>query len=104
MGSSGHTINMSAASSSEIQRNNDRETEEAIKNEVYKCPVNKALKDHTGEFEKKVYKVTDGVHVAVGYALANSILVVAPDGVIVIDTTESSERMKEIWQELEKRR
>ena len=73
---------MPASSSSEIQKNNGREQQEAIKNEVYKCPVNKALKDHTGEFEKKIYKVTDGVHVAVGYALANSILVVTPDGVI----------------------
>ena len=102
MGSNGHTINMSASLSSEIQKNNERETEEAIKNEVYKCPVNKALKDHTGEFEKKIYKVTDGVHAAVGYTMANSILVVAPDGVIVIDTTESSERMKGIWQEFRK--
>ena len=91
---------MPAASGSEISKeNNGREKEEAIKNMVYTCPVNKALQDHTGEFEKKIYKVTDGVHVAVGYALANSILVVAPDGVIVIDTTECSEKMKEVWQE-----
>ena len=47
-------------------------------------------------------KVTDGVHVAVGFALCNSILLEAPAGVIVIDTTESSMRMKEIWREFRK--
>ena len=39
---------------------------------------------------------------AVGYALANSILVEAPEGLIVIDTTESSATMKQIWQEFKK--
>ena len=99
--SSYHSVNIPASSGSETptEDKNGRDKEEAVKNKVYKCPVNKALKDHTGEFEKKIYKVTDGVHVAVGYALANSILVVAPDGMIVIDTTECSERMTEIWQE-----
>ena len=46
--------------------------------------------------------MTDGVHVAVGYALANSILLEAPDGVIVVDTTESKASMGEIWLEFRK--
>ena len=37
-----------------------------------------------------------------GYALANSILLEAPEGLIVIDTTESASRMQEIWQEFRK--
>ena len=44
-------------------------------------------------------QVTDGVYVAVGYALANSILVDGPGGLIVVDTTESPEAAAEIRQE-----
>ena len=44
LGNNGRTINMPVASGSEISKeNNGREKEEAIKNVVYKCPVNKAL-------------------------------------------------------------
>ncbi len=34
-----------------------------------------SLLDHSAEFEQRVYEVTDGVHQAVGFDLANSILV-----------------------------
>jgi alkyl sulfatase BDS1-like metallo-beta-lactamase superfamily hydrolase len=43
--------------------------------------------------------VTDGVYVAVGYALANSILIDGPEGLIVVDTTESKEVAAEICKE-----
>ncbi len=48
-----------------------------------------ALQEHSLEFEKQVIKVTDGVHVAIGYGLANSILIEGEDGVIVVDVMES---------------
>jgi hypothetical protein len=35
------------------------------------------LSAHNTEFRKEVIKVTDGIYVAVGYALANSILIEA---------------------------
>ena len=40
-------------------------------------------------FEKGVYQVVDNVYVAIGYGLANSILIVGDGGNIIIDTTES---------------
>jgi len=48
------------------------------------------LAAHTTEFERGVVKVTDGVHVAIGFGLANSILIEGDDGVIVVDTTDSA--------------
>lgn len=42
-------------------------------------------------FAKEVVKVTDGVYVAIGYGLANSIMVEGDDGVIIIDTMGSLE-------------
>jgi alkyl sulfatase BDS1-like metallo-beta-lactamase superfamily hydrolase len=49
------------------------------------------LAAHTAEFKQEVIKVTDGVYVAVGFGLANSILLEGDDGVIIIDTMESVE-------------
>jgi uncharacterized sulfatase len=39
------------------------------------------------EFRKDVTKVTDGVYVAVGYSMANAILIVGDGGSIIVDTT-----------------
>ncbi len=44
------------------------------------------LEAHTKEFDQQVIRVTDGVHVAVGFGLANSILIEGDDGAIVVDT------------------
>ena len=49
------------------------------------------LAAHTVEFKKDIIKVADGVHVAVGYGLANSILLVGKDGTVVVDVMESME-------------
>lgn len=57
------------------------------------------LANHSKEFKKGVIKVTEGVHVAVGYALANSILIEGEDGVIIVDTTESAETAAQILAE-----
>ena len=43
------------------------------------------LLTHTSEFKKEVIEVTEGVHVAVGYALANAILVEGKESNIIID-------------------
>ena len=75
---------------------------EAIKDCILKCPVPQVLQDQGSEFEKAVYRVADGVHVAVGFAFANSILLEAPEGLIIIETTESTVSMKEIWKEFRK--
>ncbi len=51
---------------------------------------------HSKEFRKELITVTDGVHVAVGYALANSILIEGEKTNIVIDTTGTEETAREV--------
>jgi len=53
-------------------------------------------------FEKRIEEVTEGVYVAIGYALANSILIEAPEGNIVIDATEDIDVAHEIKSEFKK--
>jgi len=48
---------------------------------------------------KYIFQVTEGVYVAIGFALANSILIDGPEGLIVVDTTESPEAATEILKE-----
>jgi alkyl sulfatase BDS1-like metallo-beta-lactamase superfamily hydrolase len=50
-----------------------------------------ALAEHGKEFRKEIIEVTEGVHVAVGYGIANSILLVGDDGFVVVDTMETVE-------------
>ncbi|XP_076813498.1 linear primary-alkylsulfatase-like [Clavelina lepadiformis] len=49
--------------------------------------------------DKRVVKVRDGVHVAIGYALANMILLEGTDGIIIVDTTENSAAALEIYDQ-----
>lgn len=65
-------------------------------------PVEPTLDAHTQEFEKRVYKVTDGVYQAVGYAIANSIMIEGDDGIIIVDVTESLESAQEVMAEFRK--
>ena len=58
--------------------------------------VHPALAAQTSEFERKVYSVTDGVHVAVGFGLANSILVEGDECVFVVDAMESRENAEAV--------
>lgn len=58
--------------------------------------ANAALAAHSAEFEREVIEVTDGVHVAVGFGLANSILLEGRDGAVVVDTMESMEAAAEV--------
>lgn len=60
------------------------------------------LAEHTKEFRKEVIKVTDGVWVAVGFGLANSIMVEGNDGVVIIDTMETIEEGLAVRKEFEK--
>src|SRR5688572_17288026 len=60
------------------------------------------LVSHSGEFRPEIIKVTEGVWVAVGYALANAILVEGTDGVIIVDTTESKTAARAIKAEFDK--
>ncbi len=60
-----------------------------------------ALVAHTQEFERRIYQVTDGVHQAVGYGLANSILVEGDECVFVVDVLGTVEAAKKVRAEFE---
>lgn len=60
------------------------------------------LVNHARRFEKRIETVTEGIYVAVGYALGNSVLIVTGEGNIIIDTTESLEAAREIQQEFQR--
>ncbi|MGH0029974.1 MAG: alkyl/aryl-sulfatase [Myxococcota bacterium] len=51
---------------------------------------------HSAEFERRVYEVVPGLHVAVGFGLANSILIEGDDGVVIVDVMESVEAAQEV--------
>ena len=57
--------------------------------------VHEKLKHHSAEFNHpEIVQVTDGVYVAVGYALANTIIIEADNSLIIVDTMESLESAK----------
>lgn len=62
----------------------------------------KQLAEHTAEFDKGVVEVTDGVYVAIGYGLANSVLIEGDDGVIIVDTMESTVSAAAVKEEFDK--
>ena len=45
---------------------------------------------HAAHFTKKVYRIDDGIHLAVGFAASNVAMIEAPEGLVIIDTTEST--------------
>lgn len=49
------------------------------------------LRQHTKVFEKRIEKVGDNIYVAIGYGLANSILIEGKDSTIIVDCMESME-------------
>lgn len=60
------------------------------------APIPDDLISHSDEFKKEVIEVTKGIHVAVGYALANSILIEGENSNIIIDTTGTIETAQEV--------
>jgi alkyl sulfatase BDS1-like metallo-beta-lactamase superfamily hydrolase len=59
-------------------------------------PTPAALTAHSDEFKRDVIKVTDGVWVAIGYGIANSILLEGDDGVVIVDTMETLEAAQQV--------
>jgi alkyl sulfatase BDS1-like metallo-beta-lactamase superfamily hydrolase len=75
------------------------------KNLAYDKPaptVPARLTEQSRKMEQRVYKVTENVYSAVGFAIANSTMVVGKDGIIIIDTTESVEAAQSILAEFRK--
>ncbi len=48
------------------------------------------------EFRQEVIRVAEGVYVAVGFGLANSVLLEGRDGVVIVDTMESAEAARPV--------
>ncbi len=61
-----------------------------------------SLKAHTEIFSKGVEKVAGNVYAAIGYGLANSIMIEGDDGLIIVDTMESCEAASEVLSEFRK--
>src|SRR5262245_17066966 len=72
-----------------------------VKREVQPS-INAELKEHTKHFERKIYKIADNVYSAVGFDLANTILVEGDKGVIIVDTGNSVNAAREVEKELRK--
>ena len=54
------------------------------------------LVEHTKEFIPTVYSYDNGIHVAVGFGIANSIMVEGDGGNIIIDAADSVYEAKKI--------
>ena len=74
--------------------------EEEIR-EIPKISKVEKLIEHSKEFDKKVYSYeTPGgkIHIAVGFGIANSIMVEGDDGNIIIDSADSTFEASEIYK------
>jgi len=58
--------------------------------------VHPDLAAHSQEFKQEIIRVTDGIYVAVGFGLANSVLLEGEDGVVIVDTLESAEAARPV--------
>jgi alkyl sulfatase BDS1-like metallo-beta-lactamase superfamily hydrolase len=64
--------------------------------------ASKSLVEHSRIFRKGVEKVGDDIHVAIGYGIANSIMIEGNDGVIIVDTMTTMEEAAEVLAEFRK--
>ncbi len=64
--------------------------------------VHPTLHAHSQEFEKRVYPIAENVHMAVGYGLANSIMIEGDDGIVIVDVMESLETAQAVMKEFRK--
>ncbi len=55
-----------------------------------------SVQEHTKIFKRRIEEPVPGVHVAIGFGLANAILIDAPDGLIMVDTLETQEAARSL--------
>ena len=58
------------------------------------------LVEHSKEFIPQIYSSDNGIHMAVGYGIANSIMVEGEGGNIIIDAADSIYEAEKIYSEL----
>ena len=64
--------------------------------------INPRLTEHSRKMEQRVYKVTENVYSAVGFGIANATMIVGSDGIIIVDTLESTDAAKTVLAEFRK--
>lgn len=70
--------------------------------EVISPTIHPELEAHTQTFDKKVYKIADNVYSAVGWGLANTIMIVGDDGVVIVDVGDNISSARQVHDELRK--
>ncbi len=70
------------------------ENETAVGSQSQSSPAD--LAEHSEEFTRTIEKVTEGVYVAIGFGLANSIMLEGNDGLVIVDTMETIEEGEEV--------
>ena len=60
------------------------------------------LQAHTDVFRKGIEKVAGNIYAAIGFGLANSIMIEGVDGLIIVDTMESCEAAEDVLTEFRK--
>ena len=100
--SAGVAISLVAASALSLSSTTNAQER---KNLAYDKPaptIPSRLTEHSKKMEQRVYKVADNVYSALGYAIANSIMIEGRDGIIIVDATESVDAAKTILAEFRK--
>jgi len=71
---------------------------------AYRVPpaIHPELAEHTHLFDKRVHKVGEHVYCAVGFGLANIIMVEGSDGIVIVDTGETVEQAEQVLAEIRK--
>lgn len=64
--------------------------------------INPELAEHTNHFERKVYQIGENVYSAVGWSLANSIMIEGDEGIIIFDASTAVEPAREVMTEFRK--
>lgn len=64
--------------------------------------IHPELAAHTAHFEQKVYPIGERVHSAVGWNLANTIMIEGDDGIIIVDVGESVLQSEKVMAEFRK--
>lgn len=57
---------------------------------------------HTDRFHKKIYKIGSNVYSAVGWGLANTVMIEGSDGIVIVDVGEDIDSAREVHKELRK--
>ena len=60
------------------------------------------MQAHAAHFAKQIYKIDDDIHLAVGFAASNVAMIEADEGLIIVDTTESTAAATNILAEFRK--